>query len=108
MDSAAFYVFYLILNLVLLALSIALYIYQNKRQNIFNLDGLLRILLIISSTIFILDSIPYIYTEADQIPFINIVFSNIFLAILCTSTIFYEFIIFSKKSCLKRPSDMVK
>ena len=90
MDSTGFYVFYLILILVLLALCIAFYMYQKKGHDIFILERFLRILLIISLTIFILDSIPYIFLDKDQIPLINIILSNIFLAILCSSTIFYE------------------
>ena len=105
MDSAGFYAFYLTLILVLLALCITFYIYQKKGQYIFILERLFRILLIISLNIFILNSIPYLFTNIDQIPLINIVLSNIFLVILCVSTIFYELTLFGKKYSVNKPSD---
>ena len=97
MDSIGFYVFYLVLILVLTGLSITLYVSQRKEYDLSVIEKPIKILLIVSFTIFFLDSVPYLFTDIYQVPLTNIIFSNVILLLLCVSTIMLGFSFLDKE-----------
>ena len=90
LDSDGFYIVFLINLIVLSGLT---FIYNQLRRRFPKLAKIKPVLLIwiVSSiTIAILDSIPYLYLDLFEMPIINIIYSNIYIGLICVSFIFYE------------------
>jgi len=80
-----------ILNIVILSL-------RQKNRNISKWFIVNRFLLIASITVFILDSIPYLFIDIFDVPIFNIIMSNIFLLLLAGASIIYEYITIKEKA----------
>ena len=98
LESELFYLAFLgwliglcILNLVILTL-------RQKNRNISKWIIVNRFLLIVSITVLILDSIPYIVIDIFNVPVVNIILSNIFLLLLAGTSIIYEYITIKEKA----------
>lgn len=91
LESAQFYIIYLIILIGLCSLSIVFLIFRDKSIRILKLGSIIRVLLISCIVILILDSIPYLYIDIFDVPIINIILSNIFLMLIGISAILYEF-----------------
>ena len=94
LDVVEFYVGFLVFNIVLASMSAVLYYMQKKRRVYQPIMAFLLISLIVSFTIFILDSIPYLYLDIEQFSAVSILFSNLYLLLLGATTIFCTIILF--------------
>ncbi len=100
-----FYIFYLILILILTGLTVIYYISLKKKYDLSVLKQPIIALLIISFTIFILDSVSYLFVDIDDVAIINIAFSNLFLFLLGFSTIMLGFSLLDEKEHYKKPKE---
>jgi hypothetical protein len=91
LESAQFYIIYLFILIGLCSLSIVFLIFRDKSNRVLKLEPIIRFLLISSITVFILDSIPYLFIDIYDVPIINIILSNIFLMLIGISAILYQF-----------------
>ncbi|TES95999.1 MAG: hypothetical protein E3J90_08865 [Promethearchaeota archaeon] len=92
LDSELFYLVFLgwligfcILNIVILSL-------RQKDRKVSKWLIVNRFILVVSITVLILDSIPYLFIDIFDVPVVNIILSNIFLLLLAVSSIIYEYI----------------
>lgn len=90
LDSDGFYTIFLINLIVLSGLSFIYNQFRKKNTKLVKLKPILRIWIISSITIAILDSVPYLYTDIFEMPIINIILSNVYIGLICVSVIFYE------------------
>jgi len=97
LESALFYLIFLILLGVLCVLNITILIGRKKNGKIRKLIPLNRYFLLICIAIFVLDSIPYLYIDIFVVPVVNVILSNIFLLLIGTSFVIYEYIDVSDK-----------
>ena len=85
--------FYLVFLINLIFLSGFTFIhnqFRKKYTKLGKIKPILHIWIISSITIILLDSIPYLYLNIFEMPIINVVYSNIFIGLICVSVIFYE------------------
>jgi len=90
MDSIEFYIVFMIYNLTLCGIITIYYLLRAKKPKVLRMQFLVRIFLISALTVFLLDSLPYLVVDIWEIPTFNIIFANIFLLLLCYSTIMFE------------------
>ncbi len=109
MDSVGFYTFYLILLMILCALTTIYFIdirISNKyHDKILKLKTLLKILFISVLTIYLLDSMPYLFIDIREFSVGNIILSNIFLLLTCFSSVMYVLSIDQKASEVRKDLD---
>ena len=90
LDFEGFYLVFLINLIILSGLTFIYNQFRRKYTKLAKLKPILRIWLISSITISFLDSIPYLYLDLFDMPIINIIFSNVYIGLICVSFIFYE------------------
>ena len=90
LDSDGFYIVFLINLIILSGLTFTYNQLRKKFPKLANIRPILLIWIISSITISILDSIPYLYLDLFEMPIINIIYSNIYIGLICVSFIFYE------------------
>ena len=84
-DSELFYLVFLGWLMGLCILNIAILIFRHRNRKVSTWVIVSRFLLISSITIFILDSIPYLFIDIFDVPVFNIILSNIFGLLLGVS-----------------------
>jgi len=99
LDSDGFYIVFLISLIVLSGSTFSYNQLRKKFPKLVKVRPILLIWIISSITISILDSIPYLYLDMFEMPIINIIYSNIYIGLICVSFIFYEL---SKYEFLKK------
>ena len=108
LDTSVFNLFYLILILILAGLNIVFFISQKREKSAIKLKFLIIILLVITLIIFISTSLPYLTFTSESIKSSeNIRFDNVFLFLLCFSTILFLYSLNNTKEDvikLKKPS----
>ena len=90
LDSDGFYIVFLINLIILSGLTFTYNQLRKKFPKLAKIRPILLIWIISSITISILDSIPYLYLDMFEMPIINIIYSNIYIGLICVSFIFYE------------------
>ena len=107
LDSELFYLVFLgwLIGLCILNIVILIFRYRNRKVSTWIIVG--RLLLISSITVFILDSIPYLFIDIFDVPVFNIIISNIFGLLLGVSAGIYEYII-TKENMSSRKDLAVK
>lgn len=90
LDSIGFYIGFLVFILVVFILTTLSFVYRRGGGKMLRLKPLVRIFLISALTIFFLESIPYLVVNIWGVPTFMVVFDNIFLLLLCYSTIMFE------------------
>lgn len=90
MDYPPFYIVYLCVLALNLALCALYYFYHSNNERISILQPILRILLISTIVIWLLDSIPYLYLPMEEFSGANIILSNLFAAIIAATAILYQ------------------
>ena len=90
LDSDGFYIVFLISLIILSGLTFTYNQLRKKFPKLAKIRPILLIWIISSITISILDSIPYLYLDLFEMPIINIIYSNIYIGLICVSFIFYE------------------
>jgi len=93
LDSELFYFVFLGWVIGLCILNIVILIFRGRDHKVSTWIKVNRFLLIVSITVFILDSIPYLFIDIFEVPIINIILSNIFLLLLAVSSVIYGYII---------------
>ena len=93
LDSELFYLVFLgwlmgmcVLNSVALILR-----YKNRKVSMWIVVN--RFLLISSTAVFILISIPYLFIDIFEVPIFNVILSNVYALLICVSFILYEYTI---------------
>lgn len=90
LDFNGFYLIFLINLIVLSGLTFSYNQLRKRFPKLAKIRPILHIWIISSITIAILDSIPYLYLDLFEMPINNIIFSNIYIGLICFSAIFYE------------------
>jgi len=90
LDSDGFYIVFLINLIILSGLTLMHNLFRKKLTKLAKIKPILRIWIISTITIAILNSVPYLYTDIFEMPTINIIFSNVNLGLIGFSVIFYE------------------
>ena len=90
LDSDEFYLAFLINLIILSGLTFTYNQLRKRFPKLAKIRPILLIWIISSITISILDSIPYLYLDLFEMPIINIIYSNIYIGLICVSFIFYE------------------
>ena len=93
LDSELFYLVFLGWLIGLCIFNIVILIFRGRDHKVSTWVIVTRFLLIASITVFILDSIPYLFIDIFDVPVINIILSNIFLLLLAGSSVIYGYII---------------
>lgn len=108
LDSELFYLIFLcwLMGLCVLNSVILFFGYKNRKVSTWIIVS--RFLLISSITVFILDSIPYLFIDIFDVPVFNIILSNIFLLLLGVSAGIYEYIITKENVSLKKDLSVKK
>jgi len=108
LDSEVFYLVFLgwlmglcVLNSVALILR-----YKNRKVSIWIIVN--RFLLISSTAIFILISIPYLFLDIFEVPIFNVILSNIYALLICVSAILYEYTITKETITTRKNLSMKK
>jgi len=108
LDTSVFNLFYLILILILAGLNIVFFISQKREKSAIKLKFLIIILLVITIIIFISTSLTYLTFTSESIKASeNIRFDNVFLFLLCFSTILFLYSLNNTKEDvikLRKPS----
>ena len=95
LDSTEFLAFYLGLNLVIITLNIVFFIYRKRENSANKLKFVIIILLGIGILIFTFTSLPFLTITSESINSVEkVVFSNIFLLLLCVSTALFLYSIY--------------
>jgi len=90
LDTSVFNLFYLILILILVGLNIVFFISQKRENSAIKLKILIIILLVITIIIFVSTSLTYLTFTSESIKSSeNILFNNVFLFLLCFSTVLF-------------------
>ena len=76
--------------IILSVLTLIHNLFRKKSAKLAKIKPILRVWVISTITIAILDSVPYLYTNIFETPIINIILSNIYLGLIGFSIIFYE------------------
>ncbi|MFW9895854.1 MAG: hypothetical protein ACFFD7_08625 [Candidatus Thorarchaeota archaeon] len=90
MGSVEFYIAFFVYNLILCAVFTLYYIFRASRPNMMKFYFLIRALLISSLTIWVLDGIPRIFMEIDDIPIFYINMGIIYMFLVLYLIIFSE------------------
>ena len=90
MDYPPFYIVYLCVLALNFTLCILYYFKQSNYERISRLQPILRILLISTIVIWLLDSIPYLYLPMEAFSGANFILSNLFAIFIAGSTILYQ------------------
>ena len=93
LDSELFYLIFLGWLMGLCVLNVVILIFHHKIPKVSTWIKVNRFLLISSFTVFILDSIPYLFIDIFDVPVINIILSNFFGLLLGVSAGLYEYTI---------------
>ena len=107
LDSELFYLVFLGWLIGLCILNIVILIFRHRNCKVSTWVIVSRFLLISSITVFILDSIPYLFIDIFDVPVFNIILSNIFGLLLGVSAGIYEYII-TKENMSSRKDLAVK
>lgn len=108
LDSELFYLVFLGWLIGLCIFNIVFLIFRHRNSKISTWIIVNRFLLISSITVYILDSIPYLFIDIFDVPLLNIILSNIFGLILGISSAIYlyvnaeEYIATKKKPLIKK------
>ena len=102
LDSELFYLVFLGWLIGLCILNIVILIFHHRNRKVSTWVIVSRFLLISSITVFILDSIPYLFIDIFDVPVFNIILSNIFLLLLGVSAGLYEYIITKENVSLRK------
>ena len=94
LDSNGFYIVFLINLIILSGLTLIHNQFRKRFIKLARIKPFLRVWIIASITITLLDSVPYLYLDVFEMPIINIIFSNIYIGLICISVIFYELSIY--------------
>jgi len=90
MDYPPFYILYFCVLAHNFTLCILYYFKQSNNERISRLQPIIRILLISTIVIWLLDSIPYLYLPIEAFSGANIVLGNLFAAIIACTAILYQ------------------
>ena len=90
LDFDGFYLVFLFNLIFLSGLTFIHNKFRKKYAKLGKIKPILRIWIISSVTIVVLDSIPYLYSNIFEMSITNVVYSNIFIGLICVSVIFYE------------------
>ncbi|MHA1492152.1 MAG: hypothetical protein ACTSRI_21190 [Promethearchaeota archaeon] len=88
-NSFEFVLLYLIILLITAFLSVMFYWLSKKEYKLSKLKILIAVLLLLTFIIHVIDSIPYLFSDIQRFPFVNIIFSSFVLFLSCFSTCFY-------------------
>lgn len=105
LDSELFYLVFLGWLLGLCFFNSIVLIFRYKNHNVSMWIIVIRFLLISSTAIFILISIPYLFVDIFDIPIFNIILSNVYALLIVVSYVLYEFTSIKETvSSIKNPS----
>ena len=90
MDYPPFYIIYLCVLALNLTLCILYYFKHSKNTKISKLHPIIRVFLISSIVIWVLDSIPYLYLPMEAFSGANFILSNIFAGFIGITAVYYE------------------
>ena len=74
-------------------LNVAITIFQYRKCKVSTWIIVNRFLLISSTAVFFLDSIPYLFIDIFEVPIFNVILSNVYALLICVSAILYEYTI---------------
>ena len=92
LDSELFYLVFLGWLIGLCILNIIMLIFRRRNSKLSSWIIVIRFLLISSITVYIIDSIPYLFIDIYDVPLFNIILSNIFGLLLGVSSGLYLYI----------------
>ena len=93
LDSELFYLVFLGWLIGLCVLNTVVLIFRHINRKISMWIVVNRFLLISSTAVFILISIPYLFIDIFEVPIFNVILSNIYALLICVSAILYEYTI---------------
>lgn len=107
LDSELFYLIFLCWLVGLCVFNSVILIFGHKNRKFSTWIIVNRYLLISSITVFILDSIPYLFIDIYEVPTFNVILSNVYALLICVAAILYEYSIIketinSKKNLTKK------
>ncbi len=108
LDSELFYLVFLGWLIGLCILNIVILFFRQKNRNISKWLKANRFFLVISITVLILDSIPYLFIDIFDVPVFSIILSNIYLLFLAISSIIYEYITIKENASSRKNLAMKK
>ena len=91
LDSELFYLVFLgwLIGLCILNSVVLIFRYKNRKVSMWIIVN--RFLLISSTAVFILISIPYLFIDIFEVPMFNIILSNVYALLLVVSFGLYEY-----------------
>ena len=91
LDSEVFYLVILgwLIGMCILNIFALIFRYKNYKISMWVMVN--RFLLISSTGVFILISIPYLFIDIYGVPLFNVILSNIYALLLCVSGVLYEY-----------------
>lgn len=107
LDSELFYLVFLgwLVGLCVLNSVVLIFRYKNRKVSMWIIVN--RFLLISSTAVFILISIPYLFIDIFKVPIFNVILSNVYALLICVSAILYEYTI-TKEAISSRKKLAVK
>ena len=93
LDSELFYLVFLGWLIGMCVLNVAITIFQYRKRKILTWIIVNRFLLISSTAVFILISIPYLFIDIYEVPIFNVILSNVYALLICVSAVLYEYTI---------------
>ena len=108
LDTELFYLVFLGWLIGLCILNIVILVFRHRNWRVSTWIIVNRFLLVVSITVLILDSIPYLFIDIFNVPVVNIILSNIFLLLLAVSFIIYEYITITVNTSSRKNLSMKK
>ncbi len=107
LDSELFYLVFLgwLIGLCIFNAVILIFRYKNHKVSMWIIVN--RFMLISSTAIFILISIPYLFIDIFEVPIFNVILSNIYALLICVTAILYEYT-FIKEDISSRKNTSIK
>ena len=107
LDSELFYLVFLgwLVGLCVLNSVVLIFRYKNRKVSMWIIVN--RFLLISSTAVFILISIPYLFIDIFKVPIFNVILSNVYALLICVSAILYVYTI-TKEAISSRKKLAVK
>jgi len=93
LDTELFYLVFLgwLMGMCILNSVVLIFRYKNRKISMWIVVN--RFLLISSTAVFILISIPYLFLDIFEVPIFNVILSNVYALLICVSAILYEYTI---------------
>jgi len=108
LDSELFYLIFLGWLMGLCVLNSVILIFGHKNRKVSTWIIVNRFLLISSTAVFILISIPYLFIDIFEVPIFNVILSNVYALLICVSAILYEYTIAKETITTRKNLSMKK